>query len=165
MKSKPINLSKIYLDQAIHHSSFGNRCFTAAYTPYGIKCLDTDFIYRIKNINNQVKEVYELLRKPKTYIGRDGKTHEHSFQMVDVYEPIPLERTQKRCCFGIKVVWFGSDGISIGEEHVFYYHVFPKFNPETRKESISELRKEIKKNPHLHKTIKENLLFNLKSRI
>lgn len=81
MKRKTINLDKLYVDQAIRSSTYGDRNIFSAYTPWGIRQLDSYYGNLIRTLPNKL--------------------------------------------------------------------------------FATKLRKEIKNNPHLHKKIKENLLFNL----
>ena len=42
-----------YTDQGIYVSEFGDRRVTTAYTTYGIRCIDSNYCERIKNIHNE----------------------------------------------------------------------------------------------------------------
>lgn len=145
-----------YTDQSIYSNTYGDRRFTSAFTPYGIKCMDSHYCNRIMNLKNPVDKIYNINRVKDTFIGLDGKEYESRIHYKTVYDEV--EVGQPSCGYGIRVV--RKDG---SRYDYTYYEAMPKFSPNTRMEDPKELRKSIMDNVHLHKDIKENLLSNLKS--
>ena len=142
-----------YSDQAVYINEFGDRRITSFWTSYGIKCIDSQFCRRIQNINVEVDKISNIDRVKETYIGRDGKEHEYYLKYKTVY--VEKKIGEPEVGYGERVLWKN------GTQYDFVYDDMCKFDPLTRKENPNELRKEILDNPHLHKDIKENLIYNL----
>lgn len=153
----PKDIDSIYVDQAMVSNSTGGRRFTSAYTSYGIKSIDGNFVARIQNIKSNIKGIYQINRVPEKFIGRDGKEHV-GLNYVTVYDEISLDKIQQGT-LGIRLVW-ENGAIRDFTNGNNFPTVFID-----GKEDPSILKKDIKENPHLHKYIKDNLLFNLKSYI
>lgn len=141
-----------YTDQAIGRARYGYRTITSAYTEYGIHCMDGEYCKRIINIqmNLTVVAQYAINRRPM-YVDGNYRSDYKTF-----YDECPLgEPCQGQG--GMKIV------LSNGREQEYSY-TKPVFDKNGR-EDILILRKEISKNAHLHKDIKNNLLSNLNSSI
>lgn len=151
----PEDIESVYVDQAGTSSAYGGRRISSFYTPYGIKCIDTNFAARIQNIDQNIKGLYQINRVKKKFIGRDGKEHE-SMNYETVYDQIPLNKIQQGT-LGIRVVWENGAmrDFTNGDN-------FPTQFIKGKEDPIA-LKEDIKKNPHLHKVIKKNLLGNLKN--
>ncbi len=143
-----------YRDQGGSVTNFGGRTISSFYTPHGIKEIESNYITRIQNMHDEVKEYYHITRVKGTFIGRDGKEYE-SLSYVDKLVPAELNSGHG---FGVKVVWVNGKSMEFknGDN-------WPQFNLKTRKEDVKKLRKEIKEDIHLHQDIIDNLLQNLKS--
>jgi hypothetical protein len=146
-----------YTDQGWRSTSYSDRRITSAYTPYGIKCMDSDYCSLIMNIHNPIKGLYLIHRRRKTYIDYKGVEQE-GMTYETVYPELPLDHKYTN---ETRVIWKTPYG---EEKHDFFYEVHPKINPKTRKISLRRLKADIKANPHLHQDIKDNLLLNLKNR-
>jgi hypothetical protein len=151
-----------YTDQAGSLTLIEDRQITSAYTPYGIKQIESNFITRIRNINSKIKEIYSIDRVRDTFIGRDGKVHD-SLRYVDEFNVVDYnDWLKKRRITNVRVVWDDGNGcedyydFKNGDERPFPDKKTMFENPKT-------LIKDIKKNPHLHSDIKKNLLLNLKN--
>lgn len=59
----PANVDELYIDQAMVSNNFGNRGVFAAYTPYGVKRIDSDFCTRIQDIQNGPDEAVERIQR------------------------------------------------------------------------------------------------------
>ena len=53
-------MDAIYRDQAPYHSHYGERCFFAAYTPWGISVKDTGYARRIMDFQGGEEERKQL---------------------------------------------------------------------------------------------------------
>ena len=71
MKLFPVNMDKMYVDQSMKNSQYGDRNLFSAYTPYGIKQIDSEFAKRImegdepKELREDIKENPHLHRRIK----------------------------------------------------------------------------------------------------
>ena len=150
-------IDEIYFDQASTRTNFGGRSIFGAYTPHGIKCIESQYIALIQHMDEKVKEVCGIRRAPEIKISpRTGKEYE-SMDYIEYYEPVEMDKGTGM--LGVRVEW------RHGDVYSFYYGKRPKFGKTTHKTSPAQLIKDIQKNPHLHDTIKENLIGNIKSRI
>ncbi len=158
--SKEITMTEIdYTDQSMRATRFYDRVITSAYTPYGIKCMDSDFIARIMNINNPVENIFEIARRHPIKINvHNGKEYE-SMYYETYYDKLELKNQQRAYCHGLRVVWRQSRGNVYTRD--FFYEVIPRFSVRTRKESKFRIACDIRNNHHLHQDIKDNLLYNL----
>lgn len=140
-----------YTDQGGSCIEFYDRRMQSFYTPYGIQQIESNFIARIKNIHNQIKNIYNIDRVKATYM--EYKT---------VYNEISLkDYVKKKSSREIRVIWIDMDGRK--ETHDFVNgDERPIVDLKTKKEDPDSLIKQIKNNPHFHKDIKNNLLGNLK---
>jgi len=79
-----------YVDQAIHHSTYGPRSVVSAYTPWGISAIDGQYCSLIRNINVEVKQLYAIRRRHSTYSDiKTREVHEDS-EYYTFYDPIEL---------------------------------------------------------------------------
>lgn len=146
-----------YRDQSMSQSRFYDRVITSAYTPYGVRCMDSDFIARIMNINNPVKGIYNIDRRRPILVNKWGKEYEG--RMDTFYDEIDIRAQQRGYGFGLRVIWEQPMGHLYTKD--FFYRVVPRFSVRTRKESKFRIACDIRNNPHLHQDIKDNLLYNL----
>lgn len=58
----PADVDELYIDQAMVSNNFGNRGVFAAYTPYGIKQIDSGFIRRIQDIQRGPEQAVERIK-------------------------------------------------------------------------------------------------------
>ena len=152
-EEKP-DVQSYYVDQAIHHSTYGYRSITSAYTPWGISKIDEQYCTLIRNMHFKVKQLYAINRRVSTYCDiKTRQEHEVYLGYHTYYDPIELN---DRYC-EVRVEWEN------GHIHDFFYGNKPVFDINTRKTNPEQLRKEIIDNPHLHVKIKENLVGNLDS--
>lgn len=144
--------SVYYVDQSIHNSTIGYRTITSAYTPYGIRSIDSEYCNLIRNLNVPVKQVYGINRR-KYEDFCDIKTREvhMSFNYGTFYDPIELNSRRHE----IRIEWIN------GEYRDFLYNEVPLFDLKSRMVNFNSLINSIKDNQHLHVKIKENLLSNL----
>ena len=61
----PENIDDLYVDQAMSYGGY----FFSAYTPYGIKQIDSDFCHRIQNIGTD--NTYTSRREEREYTKED----------------------------------------------------------------------------------------------
>lgn len=152
----------IYIDQAMRNSNLGGgRRFFCAYTPHGVACIDTNFCIRIQNVKNKIKSISRIDRIKDKFIGTDGKEYESCMKYVDDLVLVDFEEWNKRRWgYEVEVIWETETG---GENKHRFVHgdERPTYDIKTQKEDANTLIKDIKKNPHLHKEIKKNLLENL----
>lgn len=142
-----------YVDQASFGLSVPGLHYFGSYTPQGIRILDEEYSNLIKNLNIEVKEVFAINRCREICVNsKTGETFEGKYKTY--YDPIPID--EKRGA-ETRVVWENNVTFDFlqGEK--------PVFDSKTRKTNPEHLRQSIKKNPHLHTVIKENLLQNLES--
>jgi len=139
------DINNYYVDQSVYRG-----IISSAYTPYGIKCIDSQYSILIRNIDSKVKQLYAINRREHQEISpRTGKLYNAGYKTF--YDPIPLDDNYCE----VRVEWEN------GTTHDFFYGDKPVFDINTRKSNPEQLKKEIKVNPHLHLMIKENLLLNL----
>lgn len=144
-----------YLDQSMKSARYGDRIIGSAYTPYGIKCIDSQYSSLILNLNLEVKQIYNIDRRPIK--GCHIKTKKEYESFYDTfYDPIDIDG-KGYTGYGLKIEWVN------GRTKEFFYGNRPKFDINTRKTDPIQLRQEIIDNPHLHVKIKENLLSNLET--
>jgi hypothetical protein len=142
----PSNIEDYYTDQSIYCADIGDRRITSAYTPWGIKCIDSQYSILIQKMDIPVKEVYAMDRVSTGWY----------LQFKEEYTPIPLD-SEIGGPICVRVEWID------GTIKDFFYHDRPIFDIKTRKVNVEWLKSNIKKNPHLHVMIKENLLDNIES--
>jgi hypothetical protein len=165
-KSKKVSMDDLYIDQNIN----GYRLTTSAYTPHGIKCMDSEYCHRILNIGRPVKAVLSIER------------NKHGYDYYNDYEPLDLSKDITSYYEKLKFVYDDEPLVipqvsnsnpeslkerrnfdnSFGEDRTYSY-THPKYFVEYQGENPKLLEKEIKDNPHLHRMIKDNLLSNLKT--
>lgn len=145
-----------YVDQAFFALRTPGLQYSSGYTPYGIKCIDSNYCELIKNLHSKIKNIYEINRRKEIKISpRDGKPYESGYETF--YDP--CEITEGNGTLGIRVEWEN------GSVHDFKHGDKPVFDKEARNITPEQLRKSIKENINLHVQIKENLLSNLESAI
>ena len=145
----------IHIDQSFKNG--GIVC--SAYTSWGIKVIETDYITFIQNINIKVKQLYNIDRRtgeicisPRTgkeYVSSDWKTY---------FEPIKIEESGKHS-YGLRIEWEN------GETRDIHGDTYPKFDSKTKMIDGEALKTQITNNVHLHVDIKMNLLGNLENYI
>lgn len=143
----------IHIDQ----SFLNDTSVCSAYTSWGIKVIESDYITFILNANVKVKQLYNIERRTgeicispitgKEYISSDWKTY---------FEPIKIEESGKHS-HGLRIEWEN------GNTRDIHGDTYPTFNPKTKLIDTEALVKQITNNIHLHVKIKENLLDNLNS--
>jgi len=151
-----IDFDVIYRDQAMFGVSQPGFHMLSAYTPEGIKRIDSQYVHLILNSHKTIKQIYWLDRRGAKSC--DVKTRKEStscLRCYDFWEPISLAEAGEYDT--LKVEWEG------GYSHVFHYYRMPKVNLKTQKICVVDLRKSIRTNPHLHQVIKDNLLSNLEA--
>lgn len=152
-----INMEGVYLDQAMKRSRYGDRMVSSAFTPHGIRQIDSEYGIRIRNINNKVKSIYNCRRENgKRY--HKGVITEAYLEYWDVQDETWLNHYNSD---RIRVVWENGDDCILTYTEPYKL----KFNIKTRTESVRSLRSAITNNPHLHDVIKDNLLLNLNNYI
>lgn len=161
-----------YYDQATDKSTFLGRSVTSFWTPWGIKCMDSEYCYRIRNLGKKVTKLITINRE---------KHNDFFLDVWEVYRELPLNKDHK---LYDRFAWITNDENpyvviertaeyierknKIGKAYqlkelrgyVFSY-TNPTYVAELGGEDPKALRAEIEGNPHLHKKIKENLLSNL----
>lgn len=145
----------IHIDQSFLNDA--NIC--SAYTSWGLKVIESDYITFILNVNVKVKQLYNIERRTgeicispitgKEYVSSDWKTY---------FDPIKIEESGKHS-YGLRIEWEN------GEMRDIYGDNYPIFNPKTKMIDIEALKKQITNNVHLHVKIKKNLLDNLNNYI
>ena len=133
-----INFDEIYVDQSPYKSQYGNRSISSVFTQYGIQCIDSEYGYRIKNLNRKVELKY-----------RDRV----SMKYLD-YKTVLVDQNRG---FGYHLKYDTTED-DISKE--FFYTEPPILNAEG-KEDPEILRKQILENIHLHDLIISNLISNL----
>lgn len=135
-----------YVDQAMSN----NVHVFSAFTPHGIRGIDSEYCELIKNIHSEVKQLYTINRRREKLIStRNGQEYEGDYKTY--YDPISLNDN-----YGdVRVEWDN------GVVYDFKMDVKPIFDLKTKKTNPEQLRKDIQDNPHLHVKIKENLIENL----
>lgn len=147
------DIESYYVDQSIYCTKVDyGKDLVSAFTPYGIKCLDSEYSKLIRNINEKVKRIYLINRKKSQC--SDIKTRE-LFIFYNYYTWYDLVELSNDRLNKIRIEWEN------GFIYDFMYVTIPNFDLVTRKTNPELLRKEVKENPHLHNKIKENLLLNL----
>jgi hypothetical protein len=152
------NIDDLYVDQAPHRSRYLYRAFFSTYLPYGLKSIESSFISRILNINEPIKQVYDIVRRPQIwYNSRTGlpfesMNYETHYDEIDPYD--------LKIGYGKRVVWENGSERDI---HHGGNDVLPKVDFKTKMDNPQLLWYEIYYNPHLHDKIKENLLYNLEN--
>lgn len=143
-------IESYYIDQAMR----GGSLVFSAYTPYGIRQIDSQYCTLIRNINCKVAQLYAIKRRRYEYLC-NIKTREVSMSptLGTFYDPINFDGEY----YEVRVLWEN------GHQHDFYYGNKVVFDPITRKTNPEQLKVCIKNNPHLHVKIKENLLENLEN--
>jgi len=143
----------IYIDQAMRH---GGHVFSA-YTPYGIRSIDSNYAQRIRNINNEVEKVFRIRREHSTFYSWKGELLE-SMNYETVYREMNPNDSDNKY-LDLRVIWKGGckrDFLNGDNAPTFINRSSKKENPQT-------LFYEIMQNPHLHDKIKDNLISNLES--
>ena len=128
----------IHVDQAPNNGPVGS-----FYTEHGLQHIECDYIFFIKNINVEVKQLYRIDRRTDS-IGISYKTY---------YDEI-----------GLDIVGGFSHGLRIEMENGEtrdVRDVYPKFDSKNKKIDAEALMIELTNDIHLHIKIKENLLLNL----
>lgn len=169
------DIEDYYVDCAGSSIVVGDRRITNFFTPYGIKCLDSEYSRRIRNINKPVVKLIKVDRNPHYF---DGSYRSHWW---DDYTELPLNEdfhSYDRAAFIHDESWHfreledkrtekaKSNGYQYQQFeliHSLYTYTHPTYSAKHKGEDPKALRKEIKENPHLHPKIKENLLHNLKT--
>jgi len=146
------NVDSYYVDQTMYSTSIS----FSAYTPYGIKCIDSQYIFLIMNMH-QCGTLYTIERNREKYIDWRGIECVSPGKYIETYKPVTPEYKSRYAGFGFRVVY--DNGIYKD----FFYGKGPMFDPETRKINIQQLIYDIKDDVHLHVKIKENLLENIKN--
>lgn len=181
MKPKlPKDIRDLYVDQGGRSVIFGDRRVDSCFTPYGIQCMDSEFSKRIQNLGKPVKRIV-IIERTAHYQNNDKTSGLPSYW--DEFIDVPLDRDQSTDYFE-KIAWIHEDCdpfINIPEDKEkirllklgfdyqrrkmingsVYSYTHPRYLVEHQGEDPDDLRKEIKENPHLHDTIKLNLLDNL----
>lgn len=134
-----MNINNIYIDQCgLQSTHVADRVFSHAYTPMGIRQIESNYVYRIRNVDVPIKTCLKR---------RDC-------MKIDYYE---VDITECNGYNEITIEWEN------GNRHSFNIgNNSPKnVSADTRMECPDSLREEIQNNPHLHARIKDNLLQNL----
>lgn len=165
----------LYIDYAASSTRIGDRTVSSFFTPYGIKCIDSEYSRRIKNINSHVTKLILVERKPHYFNG------DYRSDYWDDYSELPLDNgfhSYDRISFIHEdIICFRelednrtekgkSNGIQYQQFELttpIYAYTHPIYSAKHEGEDPKKLKQEIKGNPHLHPKIKENLLLNLKS--
>jgi len=147
------DIEDYYVDQSAFSSEFADRCISSFYTPYGIKCIDSQYSFLIQNMD-QCATVYKIKREIEKYIDFKGVECE-GIHYVDKYEPIPSDY-DSRCGYGFRIIY------DDGNTKDFFYGKRPIFGSD-RKIDVEQLITDIKNDAHLHVMIKENLLQNIEN--
>lgn len=144
------NIEDWYVDQ----SPKGGAFISSIYTPHGIKQIDSQYCNLIQNINNKIKQVYRIARRPTVYsVIKTREVKEMYLSHQTYYDPIELSDHNG---YGeIRIEW------ETGFHYDFYYGTTPLFDVKSGKVDPDQLRMSIKNCPNLHVMIKENLLLNL----
>lgn len=131
----------IYIDQA----AAGGLVYSA-YTPHGIKQIDTDYCFLIRNIQHEA-ELFAVDRRK----AHDGMRYETYHDRLKIWADALMGH-------GLFIKW------SNGEtRHLRHGISRPNllFDEDTKKVDAAKLRESIFSNEHLHVRIKENLISNL----
>lgn len=154
---------EIYVDQSSNYSEFYDRAVFSSYTPYGIKCIDSEFCSRIQNIDSRiVKIVYIAVER---MLSKDSWLSKADIEKYkDLKSELTIEDLIENKWGGwgneLRITWEN------GNTREFFYWDAPMvIDIETGKENPVILREHILKNPHLHQEIKDNLISNLDSRV
>ena len=144
------DIESYYVDQAM-----SSGIVFSSYTPYGIRCIDSQYGHLIRNVNNKVKQLFAINRREEDCISvRTGEKYKGRIKTF--YDPIELNH---KGGYEVRVVWEN------GDQCDFFYGDKPVFDIDTKKSNPDQLHKSIKNNVHLHVMIKENLLHNLNNYI
>lgn len=166
-----------YVDQAGTVLVVGDRMITSSYTSYGIQCIDSEYGRRIRNLNRPVLRVIKITR---------AKHNNSTFDYWDDYEEIPLDK-DFYCFDRAAFIYEGEElnpfidlpitkdvqrlidrGLEYQKqefEGIIFSYTNPTYLASHRGEDPLALEHEIINNEHLHLSIKENLLSNLKNYI
>jgi hypothetical protein len=129
----------------------------SAYTPWGVRKIDSQFCMLIQNIHNKIKRVYHINRRKAESTNIKTRKVEEGYDYFTYYEPIEQSELNRWPYCEMRIEW------EYGKYHDFYYAKAPVFDLKTGNIDPEQLRKQIKECPHLHVMIKENLLLNLEN--
>lgn len=164
-----------YYDCSHINVNYGDRNFSSAYTPYGIRCIDSEYHRRIINIYKPVIKLIKVERNPHYF--RDN----YRSDWWDDYIDLPLDEdfySYDRVAFvhdegglfqeleDVRTDKAKENGIKYQQFEFLlpiYTYTHPTYSAKHKGEDPKALAKEIRTNPHLHKKIKANLLANLKN--
>lgn len=149
------DIEDYYIDQAPTSTTYGYRTVSSVYTPEGIRRIDSQYIVLIKNINERVKQIYSIVRRPAEYSEIKTRIVHKSYNYYTFYEPLGLKEFNGFS--DIRVEWEN------GTIYDFHYGPIPIFNSKTKKTNQKLLKESIEESPNLHSKIKENLLVNLEA--
>lgn len=149
-----------YRDQSPHCSRFADRRIDSIYTEHGIKCIDTQFGIRIRNIHNKIIRITQISieRMLAGEVGWHEETKKWRASGMKAEVTIDDFINNKWGGWGneLRITWDNGDTYEF-----FYWDNVLVIDPNTGKEDPKILRKHIRKNKHLHKDIKNNLILNL----
>lgn len=167
----------IYYDCSPQSSNFADRNISSYWTPYGIRCIDSEFCRRIQNIYKPVIKLIKVDRKAHYFDGN------YRSDWWDDYTDLPLDKdfySYDRVCFvhdegglfkeleDVRTDKGKANGIKYQQFELLlptYTYTHPTYSAKHKGEDPKALAKEIRNHSSLHKDIKNNLLGNLKNYI
>jgi hypothetical protein len=153
-----VDFDEVYTDQSMRDAAFGYRRVSSAYTPSGIKSIDSQYTSMILYVNEEIEQVFSIDRRFSEYCHIKTREVIQSLDCHTWYVPIEFG-SWKMHGYGISIKW------KCGYQKDFLYNVsmdiFGLIDADTRKIRPDKLAEHIVANPHLHVVIKDNLIKNL----
>lgn len=181
MSETKIDPMDCYYDCSFQVTDIGDRRFSSGWTSHGIKCIDSEYSNRIRNILRPVVKLVKVSRTPHYFDGNHRSRYWdeytempldeefYSYDRVvyayreDIYNELPIPENVDKWRGGYldanKNPIYQKVSIMIPE----YCYTHPTYSPEFKGENPDVLRNEIKSCPNLHNVIKNNLIENLDS--